>query len=671
MKPMLTLGLTLAAVTCATAAPQFFEFAFPTQQFNPQTGQVEFVPARGAAAPAPATARAAAPATARAAIPVSAPLRQSPNQVSNRPRTITTFDKPEASVRFNAAFNPNQDRSTRLAQKPEIASLTPANDGKFKGKKVDSSFYAAKTFRFPTAISSAIKASRDQSSPVAAAALAYMKSLTSNDLCGRATQVYLEVISQGGNVDEANSAATKIYIDDFNSGMRVEAGSACEASDIAWRRAEAEGKDPVYYSAIAFMENWPGTKEGNPCAIAGRDYVNAAINGASHTQGTLLAAKSFAKAIQSLAAQGKELRDPACAAATRAFYEKLDKKPSPPAAAAMLAFLDKAFSGFSFEYDPVCWRSTEAFFDSYAQGNDELTSGRNAAKLFLREFSRSGEKVPTDSPCAAASRAYSANIPNPPSPSIKAAMDAFMDKMIGQGKREADPVCAASTEAYFNSYESGAEETDSTLAAAEEFFRAFSSGDSLPADSPCAAATKAYFKTLPSKPSSPNAEAMIEFMDAMIRQGNKRVYDPACADASLAFFNAYKAGKDELTSNFEAARAFIRQYKRGAKVPTDSPCLKATKVYAANIKNKPSPPNTAAMLAFMDEAILTDLEKPDSVCLTAAEAYFDAYLDNETEAKANEIAGVAFLDAVAATPDFDPSSPCGRSAKAYMASLDL
>ncbi|MCP3661105.1 MAG: hypothetical protein GY696_01200, partial [Gammaproteobacteria bacterium] len=122
---------------------------------------------------------------------------------------------------------------------------------------------------------------------------------------------------------------------------------------------------------------------------------------------------------------------------------------------------------------------------------------------------------------------------------------------------------------------------------------------------------------------------------------------------------------------FEAARAFIRQYKRGAKVPADSPCLRATKVYAANTRDQPSPPNASAMLAFMDEAILEDLEKPDKVCLNSAEAYFDAYLSGESEAKANEIAGVAFLDSVAATPDFDPSSPCGLSAKAYMASLDL
>ena len=73
-------------------------------------------------------------------------------------------------------------------------------------------------------------------------------------------------------------------------------------------------------------------------------------------------------------------------------------------------------------------------------------------------------------------------------------------------------------------------------------------------------------------------------MDGMIAQGNKRVFDPVCAKASMAFFDSYKAGNDELTSNFRAARAFIQEYKKGAKVATNSPCLQATKVYAANIK---------------------------------------------------------------------------------------
>jgi hypothetical protein len=193
---------------------------------------------------------------------------------------------------------------------------------------------------------------------------------------------------------------------------------------------------------------------------------------------------------------------------------------------------------------------------------------------------------------------------------------------------------------------------------------------SIPAKSPCAVSTKAYFNALDKKPSPPNAVAMIAFMDAMIDQGNKRVPDPVCAASSLAYFEAYKAGDDELTANFKAAKAFFNEYKKGAKVPANSPCLISTRAYANAIKDKPSPPNHAAMIAFMDEAILTNMDKPDPVCLASAEAYFDAYSKGATEAAANEIAGVAFLDAVAATSDFNPGSPCGVSAKAYMATFN-
>jgi hypothetical protein len=131
---------------------------------------------------------------------------------------------------------------------------------------------------------------------------------------------------------------------------------------------------------------------------------------------------------------------------------------------------------------------------------------------------------------------------------------------------------------------------------------------------------------------------------------------------------SYKAGADELTANFAAAQAFMDEYKKsGAAVPADSPCVAATRAYADQIRNKPSPHNAAAMLAFMDESILTDMAKADPVCLAAAEAFFTAWAAGATEEKANEEAGVAFLDAVAANPDFSPGSPCGLAAQAYMA----
>lgn len=364
----------------------------------------------------------------------------------NAPETISNFKAPEP-VYSGSGHQSRLDVNIKRVQPPEIASLEPATD--HKRFEINSQAYAQKAFQIPIAVTSAINAPRDTRSPNAAAALEYMKFLKSDDICARSTQLYLEVILKGGSVDEANSAATKIYIDDYNRGLKVEPGSACEASDIAWRKAEAEGKDPVVYSAIAFMDNWPGMKEGNPCAVSGRDYVNAVIDGASHTQANLFAAKSFAVAIKKLSAAGKELRDPACAAATKAYYNALVDKPSPPNAAAMLAFVEKAFDGFSFDFDPVCWRATEAFFDSYAAGNDELTSNRVAAEVFLDEFAKGGAGIPADSPCAAATVAYYKNIPDPPSPANKAAMEAFMSKMIRQGRREPDPVCAASTKAYW------------------------------------------------------------------------------------------------------------------------------------------------------------------------------------------------------------------------------
>jgi hypothetical protein len=200
---------------------------------------------------------------------------------------------------------------------------------------------------------------------------------------------------------------------------------------------------------------------------------------------------------------------------------------------------------------------------------------------------------------------------------------------------------------------------------------AFEQGLHIPADSPCAAATKAYFSALDDKPSPPNAVAMIAFMDAMIDQGNRRVADPVCAASSLAYFRAFKAGADELTANFKAAQAFVKEYKKGAKVPANSPCLISTRAYADAIKNTPSPPNAAAMMAFMDKAILVNASEPDPVCLAAAETYFDAYLKGSTEAQANEIAGVAFLDAVEANPDYNPGGPCGKAAKAYMAKFHV
>lgn len=155
-------------------------------------------------------------------------------------------------------------------------------------------------------------------------------------------------------------------------------------------------------------------------------------------------------------------------------------------------------------------------------------------------------------------------------------------------------------------------------------------------------------------------------MNKMVANGNKREYDPACANAALAYFNSYKAGDAELMSTFRAAKAFIAQYKSGAKVPADSPCLEASKLFSNSITNKPNKQTAAAMFAFTDEAVLSNMNQADGVCLKAAEAYFDAFLAGASEAKATEAAGAAFIEAAAFSRDFDPNGPCAKSAQAYM-----
>ncbi|XP_023331231.1 uncharacterized protein LOC111703508 [Eurytemora carolleeae] len=532
---------------------------------------------------------------------------------------------------------------------------------------IDPEPYVQRALNTPLVKDKRINAARDASSPSAAAALEYMKQVAGDDICAVATEAYLEMILHNATAEQANAEATRAYILAHNKGLKPAAGSACEASVVAWRQAEKEGTDPVVKSALAFMNNFPGLQSGNPCAVSGVDYVKAILDGKTHTDANLIAAKSFAEALFAKAKAGEELRDPACAIATKAYFNALEKKPSPPNAAAMIAFIDKAFSTQKFEQDPICWRSTEAFWQSYEAGNDELTSNLAAAEVFLEEFA-AGSTVPVDSPCAAATRAYYDNIPNPPSPANKAAMVAFMDKMIRDGRRMPDPVCAGSTKAYWKAYKAGASEVEANLAAAEAFFEEFAKGSTIPADSPCAASTVAYFENLPNAPSPPNKAAMKAFMDKMIADGPRQP-DPVCALSTRAFWDAWKSGEDELTSNLAAGEAFFDEFMKGSKIPADSPCAAATRAYYENIPTPPSPANKAAMEAFMDKMIADGERTPDPVCAMSLRAYWDAYKNGDDELSSNLAAAEAFFHEFAKGSNIPVNSPCAAATRAYYANI--
>merc|ERR1711915_123741 len=88
---------------------------------------------------------------------------------------------------------------------------------------------------------------------------------------------------------------------------------------------------------------------------------------------------------------------------------------------------------------------------------------------------------------------------------------------------------------------------------------------------------------------------------------------------------------------------------------------------ANEITKKPSAPNAAAMIAYITEAVTRQGREFDPVCAAATDAYFDAYIQDKSEASANEAAAVAYLDTLEKSPNFDVNSACGKAAAAYIA----
>merc|ERR1712117_680515 len=125
---------------------------------------------------------------------------------------------------------------------------------------------------------------------------------------------------------------------------------------MGWKAAVASGADPVLQSALAFMDASPSE---SPCYVSAKDYVQAIVGGAQHVDAGLVAAKSFAAQIVNIA--------------------------------------NALEVGSSF--DPVCLKSTERFWESYANNQQELTSTFSAARDFLSTYS-ANPTIASRSPCA-------------------------------------------------------------------------------------------------------------------------------------------------------------------------------------------------------------------------------------------------------------------------------
>ena len=210
----------------------------------------------------------------------------------------------------------------------------------------------------------------------------------------------------------------------------------------------------------------------------------------------------------------------------------------------MVAFMDKMIKDGKRMPDLVCAGSTKAYWKAYKAGTSAGEATFAAAEAFFEEFAK-GSTIPADSPCAASIVTYFENLSNPPSPSNKAEMTAFMAKMLADGLRQPDPVCSISTCACWDAWKSGEDEVTSNLAAGKTFYDEFKKGSKIFADSPCAAATWSYYVNILTPPSPANKAAMEAFMEKMIADGISTP-DPVCAMSLHANWDAYKNGDDEL-----------------------------------------------------------------------------------------------------------------------------
>merc|ERR1712083_980101 len=358
---------------------------------------------------------------------------------------------------------------------------------------IDSNVYKVEKENYVT--DNRVKVDVSSKSPSTAAALAYVNSVVKEGLCGKAAEAYVKSILDGKSKEAASGEATRAYITAFNSGERYEKGGACEAAERAWRDASANRqKDHVLEATLAFIKKWPGVEDGNPCAVAGTDYVKEILAGKSHTGATSAAMRGFIKAFKEKANNGAPLNDEACHKASRAFFEAVPYKSDPIIGAGFAAFSDKLFAGNGVVYDPVCLDAMETFIDSHSAGEDLLTSNLKAARSFFKAFVSNPQTIPADSPCASATLSYAQALNKGPSSAANAGMIAYINEAIKQKDRVFDPVCGAATLAYWDTFIDKKNEAAASEAAAVAYLDALEANPDFDENGACGRAAKAYIE---------------------------------------------------------------------------------------------------------------------------------------------------------------------------------
>merc|ERR1712192_226146 len=226
-------------------------------------------------------------------------------------------------------------------------------------------------------------------------------------------------------------------------------------------------------SALAFVNNWPGLKDGNPCAVSGKAYMDAIVAGKSVDSAGIISSKAFMVAFVEAAKAGKNINDPACAASAK-------------------AFIDVTLTPSASDYDPVCAASSFAYMDAFASGKDALTSNLIAAKAFFLEYIK-GTSPGVDSPCVKATLGYAARSQHP-DPANRDAVVAFIKQAVNDREAFFDPVCGAATIAWPDEKIAGKSDKEAGAASAEAYIEAFAANGGKRTEA-CKRSAEAYIKT--------------------------------------------------------------------------------------------------------------------------------------------------------------------------------
>merc|ERR1711925_2363 len=328
-----------------------------------------------------------------------------------------------------------------------------------------------------------------------------------------------------------------------------------------------------------------------------------------------------------------------------------------PSAKAALSYLQGALLGADSG-----GQQAKVYLETILSGGSAAQANAEATAVYIRNYN-AGEHAAPGSPCEAADVAFRQAAAAGQDPVLAAAL-AFMKSY------ESDSPCFVSARDYVDSIVSGSTQTEANLKAAKAFahqLQNLAARGKPTIDEACYASAQAFSPSSESS-SSPLTAAMQAFITKALETGSG--VDSACFGAAEKFFEGFESGKGNLVATLAVAREVMQSYKSSPTISSRSPCAAAAKAYAAATKNSPSPPTQKALLAFVEEAVFTEDDGLDPVCGASAEAYFNTYLTGAGEAASSEAAAVAYLEAVGANPGFDPESPCGLAAKAYIATFE-